>query len=92
MKYFVKFSSRFKKSIKKFKSNKNFNKKEFDKVLGELLNGNILDKKYKNHTLYGEYEGMQECHIQNDILLVYYYIESDLILYAVDIGSHSELF
>lgn len=92
MKYSVKFSSRFKKSIKKFKSNKNFNKEEFDIVLTELLSGNILDKKYKNHTLSGEYDGMQECHIQNDLLLIYYYIEKELVLYAVDIGSHSDLF
>lgn len=90
--YKVKFSTKFKKSFKKFRSDKNFKRQEFDLVLGKLLRGEKLDIKYKNHQLSGEYNGMNECHIQNDILLIYFYEDSELILYAVNIGSHSELF
>ncbi len=90
--YKVKFSTKFKKSFKKFRSDKNFKRQEFDLVLGKLLRGEKLDIKYKNHQLSGEYSGMSECHIQNDILLIYFYEDEELILYAVDIGSHSELF
>ncbi len=90
--YKVKFSTRFKKSFKRFKSDKNFKKEEFDKVINKLLNKEKLEDKYRNHTLSGEYIGMNECHIQNDVLLIYFYEDEELILYAIDIGSHSELF
>ncbi len=92
MTYKIKFSVKFKKSFKRFKSDKNFKKQEFDFVIDRLLKGDKLDIKYKNHQLSGEYAGMNECHIQNDILLIYFYEDSQLILYAVNIGSHSELF
>ena len=33
--------------------------------------GKKLDKKYKDHSLSGEYKGTRECHIEPDWLLVY---------------------
>ena len=92
MKYALHLSSRFKKSYKRISRNSKFNIEEYKKVVSELMLGNELNPKYKNHKLKGEYVGCMECHLQNDILLVYYYIEKELVLYAVDIGSHSELF
>ncbi len=57
-----------------------------------LANGKVLDKKYKDHKLSGDYIGYRECHVQNDILLVYSIEGEVLVLYLLDIGSHSELF
>jgi mRNA interferase YafQ len=92
MKYELVLSSKFKKSFKKLSSDKNFDRDNFDNIIEKLLKGKILDKKYKNHKLKGEYSGCMECHLQNDILLIYYFIENELVLYGVDIGSHSKLF
>jgi mRNA interferase YafQ len=92
MKYIFQPSSKFKKSFKKLRSNRNFDIKNFEKVLNTLIDGGVLDKKYKNHKLKGEDEGLLECHLQNDILLIYKYVDDSLILYALDIGSHSDLF
>ncbi|MBX2670484.1 type II toxin-antitoxin system YafQ family toxin, partial [Campylobacter jejuni] len=42
--------------------------------------------------LKGNYIGFRECHIQQDLLLVYQKQDDKLILYLLRIGSHSELF
>ncbi|MCK5153281.1 MAG: type II toxin-antitoxin system YafQ family toxin, partial [Spirochaetales bacterium] len=59
-------------------------------VVYKLLDGSELEKKYKDHTLTGEYTGFKECHLKPDLLLIYQ-INHD-ILKLVDIGSHSTLF
>ncbi len=92
MKYILVLSSKSKKSLKRLHSNRNFDKSNFKKVIEILLNKEALPIKYKNHKLQGEYEGTMECHLQNDILLIYYYKDEELVLYVVDIDSHSELF
>lgn len=39
-----------------------------------------------------KYKNCGECHIEPDWLLVYQYIEDELILLLVTIGSHGEIF
>ena len=38
------------------------------------------------------YKNCGECHIEPDWLLVYQYIDNELVLVLVATGSHSELF
>lgn len=90
--YSLFLSNRCKKSLVKISKHTKFKKETFDKVVDILLTGERLPKKYREHKLSGEYEGCFECHIQNDILLIYYFNDGKCILYAVDIGTHSELF
>lgn len=90
--YSLKLNSRFRKSVKKLKSNKSFKKNIFDAVVLTLRKGEKLDEKYKDHQLKGELENYRECHITPDILLIYEIVESELILHLIDIGSHSKLF
>lgn len=54
----------------------------------------MLDVKYKNHNLTNDknYNNCSECHIEPDWLLVYQYINDELILLLINTGSHSELF
>ena len=85
-------SNKFDKSFKKIKKHKKFKSSEFMVVVNTLLSGERLPKKYKEHKLSGEYEGCFECHIQNDILLIYSFHDSNMYLYAIDIGTHSDLF
>ncbi len=91
MKYEVKFTNQFKKDIKKSKKQgKNLDK--LFEIVEILANGDKLDKKYKNHSLTGNYKGAQECHIEPDWLLIYEVIDTVLVLSLVRVGSHSELF
>ena len=61
-------------------------------VIDDLLSEKILDKKYHDHPLSGNYEGFRECHIQPDWLLIYTVDHGLLILVAARTGSHSDLF
>lgn len=54
----------------------------------KLANGEILEAKYRDHALTGNYKGSRECHIEPDWLLIY----ETLVLMLSRVGSHSELF
>lgn len=61
-------------------------------VLQMLREEQVLEEKYRDHALTGNYIGFRECHIQPDWLLVYAINEEELILTASRTGSHSDLF
>ncbi|GHT15227.1 RelE/StbE family addiction module toxin [Bacteroidia bacterium] len=63
-----------------------------DEVVMQLVKGNVLDARYKNHKLSGDYEGCYECHIKPDWLLIYRKNETDLVLLLMRTGTHSDLF
>ena len=83
-------SSAFKTEVKKIKNAKD--KAELKLVLDTLLAEKILDVKYRDHALSGNYKNYRECHIKPDLLLIYKIEKAELVLYAVHIGSHSDLF
>lgn len=85
-------SKGFKKSFKKILKHKNFKLDNFVFVVNELVLGKKLDPRFKDHALVGEWMHYRECHLQNDILLIYKYENDVLWLILEDIGSHSELF
>ena len=92
-KYQIKYTSDFKKNYKKIKKQG----KDVEKlkvVVSKLANGLELEEKYKNHVLVDSkhYKNCGECHIEPDWLLVYQYIDNEIILVLVATGSHSELF
>ena len=61
-------------------------------VIDDLISENVLDEKYQDHPLVGNYIGFRECHIQPDWLLIYATDNNQLILTASRTGSHSDLF
>lgn len=70
-------------------------KKIFDDiafVIDTLARGEILDTKYCDHKLQGDYSGYRECHIRTDLLLIYQVRERSLALVLTDIGTHTYLF
>ena len=92
-KYQIKYTSDFKKNYKKIKKQG----KDVEKlkvVVSKLADGLELEEKYKNHMLTDSkyYKKCGECHIEPDWLLVYQYIDNELILVLIATGSHSELF
>ena len=91
MKYSVDFTTQFKKDIKLAKKQGKDTDKIFE-VVEKLANDEVLDAKYKDHCLTGDYKDCRECHIEPDWLLIYKKYESELILMLVRTGSHSDLF
>ena len=91
MKYSVDFTTQFKKDIKLAKKQGKDTDKIFEAV-EKLANDEVLDAKYKDHCLTGDYKDCRECHIEPDWLFIYKKYESELILMLIRTGSHSELF
>lgn len=90
--YLVRYSSRFKKALKKYSRSGRFDRQELQAVVESLARGEILDPAYQDHELSGELAGHRECHIKPDLLLVYRFEDDNLILVLINLGSHSELF
>lgn len=92
-KYTIDFSTRFKKQLKKFISQKRDINKLLE-VIVILANKEKLDLKYRDHQLINDktYKDCRECHIAPDWLLIYKYEDDSLILVLLSTGSHSELF
>ena len=61
-------------------------------VIDKLANGIVLDAKYKDNDLSGNYKGTRECHIEPDWLLIYEIKNNVLVLMLYRLGTHSELF
>jgi mRNA interferase YafQ len=85
-------TKQYRKAFKRVSRHRNFNREEFDTVVDLLSAGTKLPPKYKDHQLIGSMKEYRECHIQNDLLLVYQKHNDILILLLIDIGSHSEVF
>lgn len=83
-------STKARKDLKKYRSNKRFMQELYD-VLGLLCNDKSLPSRYKVHKLIGQYKGCLECHIENNTLLIWI-DRTDNVIEVVRIGSHSELF
>ena len=86
----IQWSNQFKKDYKKFiKQDKKLSK--LIEELAYLLIARLpLPKKYLCHSLIGNWQGYNECHIKPDILIIYKF-EQEILKFA-RIGSHSELF
>lgn len=91
MKYKIKYTRQFKKDLKLAKKQGKDIEKLFD-IIEKLANDEILEEKYRDHLLSGNFKGTRECHIEPDFLLIYEKFEDILVLSLVRIGSHSDLF
>ncbi|MBR4846253.1 MAG: type II toxin-antitoxin system YafQ family toxin [Bacteroidaceae bacterium] len=86
----LKQTGQFKKDLKRIQNNP---KKiaNLEKVLYLLQKDGYLPPEYKPHYLIGEYKGCLECHVENDLLLVWI-DEEQQVIKLVRLGTHSELF
>lgn len=90
--YRLHYSNRCKKDIKKISKSAVLKMEELECVLNFLAQSKVLDAKYKNHKLQGDYSGCHECHIKPDVLLIYEIDTINKIVFLFRIGSHSDLF
>lgn len=91
MKYEVKFTTQFKKDIKLALKQGKDTEKLFA-VIEKLANGEVLEPKFRDHDLTGNYKGCRECHVEPDWLLIYEVMGDVVVLVLYRIGSHSALF
>ena len=79
----------FKKQYKKLSLS---DKKFLKEVVKLLADNKVLDEKYKDHKLTGNFNSLRECHIKPDLLLVYKKDNDILELALIQVGSHSSIF
>ncbi len=84
-------SNRFKKDLK-LAMKRGYNMALLETVVECLASGQLLEKRYQDHLLTGEYGGFRECHITPDWLLVYQVRDTELVLFLSRTGTHSDLF
>jgi len=82
-------SSQFKRDYKRMKRQGAELSKLID-VIGKLANEEVLDRRYLDHELKGNWRGYRECHLEPDWLLIYK-VEGDTVRLSRT-GSHSDLF
>ncbi len=90
--YKVKYSKEFKKSLKKvIKQGKDIDK--LLDVVNLLSKKEDLDPKYRDYSLLNDkrFKNCRDCHIEPDWLLIYKYLDDEIILLLVNTGSHSEV-
>ena len=84
-------SRKYKKSLKLYLWHKSFSAVKLEKTVGLLQRQIPLDPQYRDHKLKGALEGMRECHIYPNILLIYEILEEESTLSLIDLGSHPKL-
>ena len=83
------YARQFKKDHKRaIKRGYDLDKLKF--VLGLLVQNKDLPHSYRVHKLSGNYEGLWECHLEPDWLLIYEYTSKELRLRRM--GTHADLF
>lgn len=81
----IKTSKDFDRDIRKVKLTTNL-----VEVLSRLSRNEVLPEKYKDHALTGNWKGWRDCHVANDLVLIYR--TDDETLYLARLNSHSEIF
>jgi mRNA interferase YafQ len=81
----------FKRDLKKYQHKKDIIKDLYD-VISTLAKEEPLDPSKKDHNLVGNYVNYRECHVRNDLLLIYKVDKKTFSLYLARFGSHSEVF
>lgn len=81
----IKTSKDFDPDIRKIKLSTNL-----VEVLAHLSRNETLPQKYKDHALTGNWHGWRDCHVANDLVLIYKI--DDKFLYLSRLNSHSEIF
>lgn len=89
--YEIKYTKTFLKKVKKLKRS-GYDLSSLIEIIGFLNEKGTLPRKYKEHTLKGEYVGIKEAHIKYDWLLIWDINEETKIIELLNTGTHSEIF
>jgi mRNA interferase YafQ len=92
MRYHIVHSKSFRKAFKRLDLSRGGDLASINMVFQSLQEQRSLSPIYKDHQLQGLFSGCRECHIKNDLLLIYRVNHELQVIVAIDIGSHSQLF
>jgi mRNA interferase YafQ len=90
--YKIRSTKAYRKAHKRVSKHKNFKQNVLDEIIDMLARGETLEPRYNDHQLSGEFQDYRECHVKNNILLMYQRHEDILVLLLVDLGTHDDLF
>jgi len=92
--YQIGYSGRFKKDLKTIKKRSEENFVELRTFIKQLqITGyQGVKPKHKPHKLSGNFSKHWECHVINDLLLIWLQNESSKTIILVRTGTHSDLF
>ena len=91
MRYTPDTTHKFNKDFKRCQK-RGYNMSLLRKAVDILSETGTLPPEYRPHKLSGKYEGLWECHIQSDWLLVWNQHDTKLNLLFTDTGTHADLF
>lgn len=89
--YQLEYANSFKKDLKTCKK-RGYDLKLLQEAINILQESGKLPAKYQPHKLSGKLEGLWECHIKSDWLLIWQQNDTELILIMTDTGTHADLF
>ncbi|MDD4149736.1 MAG: type II toxin-antitoxin system YafQ family toxin [Bacteroidales bacterium] len=89
--YKVSYTKKFEKSLKLCQK-RGLNIELAKSAIEILETDGKLPDKFKPHKLSGNYEGLWECHLKSDWLLIWSQNDTELLLIMTDTGTHSDLF
>ena len=90
--YKVRSTKAYRKVYKRVSKHRNFDQDVLGEIIDTLARGEMLDAKYSDHQLSGEFQYHRECHVKDNILLMYKKHEEVLVLLLVKLGTHDDLF
>ena len=85
----VTLTAQFEKDVKRAKK-RSYELSKLNEVIRLLDQGDLEDRRYGDHPLKGKYEGLRECHLSPDWLLIYHSSMEQILL--VRTGTHADLF
>lgn len=91
MKYTVKETTAFRKGLKRMLK-RGVDRTKLSAVVRILARGEALPPQYHDHALTGDLEGLRDCHIEPDWLLLYRIEDDVLVLTLTRTGTHADLF
>jgi len=83
------YTKQFAKDLKRMEK-RGKSPEKIKNIIKKLVDEERLDVNYKDHKLIGNYKGRRECHVEQDWLLIYKIIDSEIIFEKT--GTHSDLF
>ncbi len=87
-------TAQFKKDLKRIKKRSQADFEEMTVFIKRLAKSGFdgIAAKYKPHYLKGDYKDCCECHVKNDLLLIWREKENPNVIILVRAGTHSDLF
>lgn len=83
-------TKQFKKCLKKYRHKKAV-LDELRSIVELLVTNKSVPKKYCDHMLTGNYNGIRELHLKPDALLLYIKVKQEKII-LMALGSHADIF